>query len=226
MPPDEIDAVAGKNWADDEETIDGGGCTGVEIVEGRNEDDAGIDENDAGIDKDDAGIDGNDAGIDKDDAGIDEDDAGIDEDDVGIDEDDAGINEDGGETEVWIWSEDGGEAGREAWEGRTVFEDSEKSDGVVQVDVAATAGPVCDNAMKGAITDGGKSGIDWPWSAVRPSADSTPLSPPESLPFSSFAPSWANRPLAVDLGMISSSFWRIGQPLWSMALSIVFFYRK
>lgn len=65
----------------------------------------------------------------------------------------------------------GGGAGREL-EGNAVLEDSEKNDGVVR-------GPVCDNAMKGAMTDGGKNGIDGPGSAARPDADPWSLSPLE-----------------------------------------------
>jgi hypothetical protein len=75
---------------------------------------------------------------------------------VGRDDDDAaGIDEIDGEMtdEVPIGAdeEDRGGAGTEG--------NAENSDGV---NVAATAGPVRDNAMKGAMTDGGKNGIDGP----------------------------------------------------------------
>lgn len=61
------------------------------------------------------------------------------------------------------------------------------------LDVEATA---ADNALKGAITDGGKRGADGPsprsaaaTSAARPDADPCSLSPPDASIFSSFAPS-------------------------------------
>ena len=55
--------------------------------------------------------------------------------------------------------EDGGGAGREGDD--AVFADPERSGGV-DVNIAAMVGPVCNNALKEAITDGGKSGLDGP----------------------------------------------------------------
>jgi hypothetical protein len=132
-------------------------------------------------------------------------------------DDDVGIDDDDGEVIDEDWSigaddEDGGAAGKEV----SVF--LEKIDGA-PVDVAA--GPICNNAMKGAMMDGGKSGFNGPESAAY--IDSWSLGPPEPSSSPPFAPSWANRPLAVDLGMISSIFWRYGHGLWSIALSIPFF---
>lgn len=98
--------------------------------------------------------------------------------DAGIDEDDGKmpVTDEVSESIGGAEDEDGGGAGRE---GNAVLEDPEKNDGVVRVDVEATAGPVCDNAMKGAMTDGGKNGIDGPGSAARPDADPWSVSPPE-----------------------------------------------
>ena len=80
-----------------------------------------------------------------------------------------------------------------------------------RVDFEATGKPVCDK--KKAIRDCKRSAVNEPWSVVRPSTDPGSLLLPESWSFSLFALLCANQPLAVDFGMISSSFQRNGQLL-------------